>query len=164
MYNRHIEIKQYLLEKQELTYLTTVDEEFRRTLLLAVASSFENQFQRMIEGFVEIGTSSKPALKFLIKQRFLYRQYHSWFEWDKPTANKFWSFFGADFKAERVAEINESPEIGDAMRAFLELGNLRNQVVHEDFASFSVELTVEEIYAKYQSARRFVNYCETIFV
>jgi hypothetical protein len=48
-------------------------------------------------------------------------------------------------------------KLDNAIRAFLELGNLRNQLVHQDYATFPLEKTSDEIYQLYQDALYFVD-------
>lgn len=43
------------------------------------------------------------------------------------------------------------------MKAFMEIGRDRNRLVHEDFATFTLEKTAEEIHNHYQTALVFVN-------
>jgi hypothetical protein len=44
-----------------------------------------------------------------------------------------------------------------SVRAFLELGNERNRLVHQNYATFPMEKTLDEIYALYQNAVMFVD-------
>lgn len=53
-------------------------------------------------------------------------------------------------------EVKDDPQLQSSIRAFLELGNLRNQLVHENFAVFPLEKTSGEIYQLYQVALFFV--------
>lgn len=52
--------------------------------------------------------------------------------------------------------VKESDNLRSAIQAFLELGGERNRLVHQDYATFPLEKTLEEIYALYQSALTFV--------
>ena len=51
--------------------------------------------------------------------------------------------------------VRENPEYTEAIRAFLEVGNVRNEVAH-NFESVTFEKTVDEIYARYKEALTFV--------
>ncbi len=51
-------------------------------------------------------------------------------------------------------------DLSEAVAAFLELGDLRNLLVHENFAAYLLEKTSEEIYKLYRQALRFVGYIE----
>jgi hypothetical protein len=55
------------------------------------------------------------------------------------------------------AVVNSSPDLGKSVRAFLELGQQRNRLVDEDFASFALEKTSDEIFAPYTEAVPFID-------
>jgi hypothetical protein len=52
--------------------------------------------------------------------------------------------------------IRRVEELQSSVRAFLEIGNERNRLVHQDYATFQIEKTLDEIYILYQSALKFV--------
>lgn len=52
--------------------------------------------------------------------------------------------------------IRDSTVLGSAVRAFLEVGNERNKLVHQDYATFAMEKTLDEIYQLYRDALPFV--------
>jgi len=164
MYRRHRELRTYLEENKELSFLTLIDEEFRRTLVLAIASSFEDVMQITVQDFVKSKSAGSLEILSLINIRFIKRQYHSWFDWEKRNVNKFWSFFGDEFKSLRLADLSANAGLSDSMRDFIELGELRNRIVHQNFALFSVDLSVEDIYKKYLSASDFIDYCKVCLI
>ena len=41
--------------------------------------------------------------------------------------------------------VQEDRDFDESVKAFLEIGNLRNQMVHEDYADFQLNKTVEEV-------------------
>ena len=47
--------------------------------------------------------------------------------------------------------------LGDSVRAFLELGNQRNRLVHQNYGVFVLEKTTEEIHTLYRRAMVFVD-------
>jgi hypothetical protein len=54
--------------------------------------------------------------------------------------------------------VKESDRLRSSVQAFLEVGNERNKLVHQDFATFSMEKTLDEIYGLYQNALVFVDF------
>jgi hypothetical protein len=72
--------------------------------------------------------------------------------------NKFLSLFGETFKAEASAEIAANPDLGKAAKDFLELGNLRNCIVHQNYATYVAEKSASEIFELFLSAERFLEY------
>jgi hypothetical protein len=65
--------------------------------------------------------------------------------------------FGAGFKSTMSRRVKESEELRASVVVFLEVGNERNKLVHQDYATFSMEKTLDEIYELYQKAARFVD-------
>jgi hypothetical protein len=92
----------------------------------------------------------------IIKQKAISRQYHTNFDWDKSNANKFFTLFGTEFKAKMNNQIKENAELDKSIKAFLEIGNERNKMVHQNFAEITIEKTAEEIYKLYQTSLLFV--------
>lgn len=147
---------QYLENNNEISLRNIVESSFRKTLLLSAASYFEHQIRECILNFATERTNSDIAIIALIKVKVIERQYHTYFKWDGNNANQFFSLFGSDFKEYMQRVVNEDPELQKSIRSFLELGNLRNQLVHFDFASFPLEKTMEEIYGLYKNSLHFV--------
>ena len=56
-----------------------------------------------------------------------------------------------------LREFGGDAELDGGIRSFLELGNERNQLVHEDYGSFPLEKTSGQIYESYRSALGFID-------
>jgi len=93
-----------------------------------------------------------------LKKKGIDRQYHTYFKWDERNPNPFFSLFGEEFKQDVKKIIKSDSELDDSINAFLELGDLRNNLVHQNFASFPVDKTAEEIYALYKKALKFIEF------
>ena len=59
-------------------------------------------------------------------------------------------------------QLDANEHLKTAEQAFVELGRQRNLLVHENFAEYDVNTTVEEIYEKYKLACEFVSYIEKV--
>lgn len=147
----------YLESNGEVSLRSSADESFRKVLLLAAASYFEHQVVRTILEYVVERTSDDPHIVELVRKKAIERQYHTYFDWRGNSANTFFGLFGSTFSDHMKALLKEDEEMRYAVRDFLELGNLRNQLVHQNFASFSLEKTVKEIYELYLSGIKFVD-------
>lgn len=145
-----------LREAGQISLQVMLEANLRKTLLLSAASYFEVQLTKEIKGFTEEITSGNDLIKALVEQKAISRQYHTWFDWDKPNANKFFSLFGPTFKDHMVAVQANDPQVTEWIKAFLTIGNSRNLLVHSDYASYYIDRTPDEIYALYQAANRFV--------
>ena len=145
-----------LREARELSLQIMLEANLRKALLLSAASYFEIQLTREVQSFTDEVTSGNVLIATLVQQKAISRQYHAWFDWEKSNANKFFDLFGPTFKDHMASVLSESPELTEDIKAFLEIGNRRNLLVHSDYASYFIDKTPDEIYVLYQSAIRFV--------
>lgn len=74
-----------------------------------------------------------------------------------PVANSFFGLFGDIFSNFIKQEVRNSEQLSSSIKAFLEIGRERNRLVHQDFGTFSLEKTSDEIYLLYKDALVFVN-------
>ena len=155
LYTESIGIIQALAGEPSLQ--SAAGDNFRKSLLLASASHFEHRLTKLVLEFAAEATKGSKLIGHLIRTKAIDRQYHAWFDWDKNNANKFFSLFGPDFRTRMTNLITARDDLRGAMLAFLELGNDRNRLVHQDYATFPLEKTLDEIYGKYKQALPFIN-------
>ena len=153
----HDELIEHLLATGRITWKSRADDQFAKALLLAVASRFETLLTTCVVETFDNAMGGSDALVAFVRKEAIERRYHTWFAWRGKNANQFFGSFGEDFKDAMAAKVKNDPELDDAVKAFLELGSLRNQLVHEDYATFSMQKTPTEVLAQYRSARRFVD-------
>lgn len=151
------ELLAILKKAEELSLLSTADDTFRKSLLLSAASCFEHRLSQAVEGFVRHISRSNPLVTSFVKNKAISRQYHTWFDWEKNNANKFYGLFGDEFLTYMKARIREDQELEKSVQAFLELGRDRNRLVHQDYGNFTLEKTSAEIYELYSRAVVFVD-------
>ena len=157
LYREHDELVGHLLETQMITWKSRVDEQFAKTLLLAVASYFEARITECVVEVFEDATGGSTALVSFVRTKAVERRYHDWFDWNARNANRFFRAFGDEFREMMGAKCANDPELNDAVSAFVELGKLRNQLVHENYATFSMQKTPGEVLLQYRAAMRFVD-------
>lgn len=153
----HDELREHLLVTQRVTWASRVDDQFAKALLLAVASYFEARMTGCVVEIFEEATEGADALVSFVQSKAVERRYHDWFAWNARNANRFFTAFGDDFKQVMEAKFKRDPEFAEAVIAFLELGNLRNELVHENYATFAMPKTSDEVFAQYRAAMRFVD-------
>ena len=141
----------------EVSLQTTARVNFSKSLLLAAASYFEEQVKSQILDFVHNRSFGNEILTQFARNQAIERQYHTLFSWDATNANRFFSLFGSGFREYMKQHVDNDNEYREAIRAFLEIGRERNLLVHENYAQFPLEKTVEEIYARYRDALIFVD-------
>jgi RiboL-PSP-HEPN len=145
----------YLSKKNELSLLRTVDDSFRKTLVLSAASLFEHQISDAIHNYCDRKSGSDPCILSLIRTKALKRQYFTYFDWDARRVGPFFSLLGDAIGDKLRADAKLEP-LKSSVDAFLELGFLRNSLVHQNFAGYVFDKTNEEVYALYQQASLFV--------
>jgi len=158
LYQEFRNVVAFLDEKGELSYRITAEDNFRKALLIAAASYFEHRLCSHIVSFVdEVSNNNELVIQF-VKNKAIERQYHTFFSWDdsSPNANQFFGLFGESFKVFMKEQIRKSEPFRDAIEAFIELGRDRNRLVHQDFGTFALDKTAEEIYQLYKIAIPFV--------
>ena len=128
-----------------------------KALLLAAASYFERRICEAIEATARDTGAAGPFVNFISKQG-LERKYHQLFDWDKPNVNRFLGLFGADYKKIMDEDIQADDVLTTAIRDFMYLGSQRNQLVHKGFASFLLESNMIEIWDKFLSASKFLDW------
>lgn len=163
-------IFQFLDQNQQPSLSSDLNKYFKKVLVLSAASYFEHEIQNtLVEFITAISNKNSKVISFL-KKKAIGVQYHTYFTWgekntpDKPgkNANTFFSMFGDDFKNECEKEIKANNELDKNVKAFLEIGHLRNILVHSNFASINFDTkTTDDIYNLYLSAKIFIDYIRT---
>jgi len=68
---------------------------------------------------------------------------------------------GENFKIETSREIDGSAELTRAAQAFIELGSIRNRIVHQNYAAFIGNKSSEEVFVLFQRAEEFIAFIES---
>jgi hypothetical protein len=156
LYREHRELLSYLQENGQLSFSNTTEGTLPKILLLAAASHLEKELQDLIISyFTDVTGDCKPAVSF-VNRKAISRQYHTFFDWDKGNGNAFFALFGEDFKTAVNQKIRDDPALAQSVRDFVQLGSMRNQLVHQNYAAFTLEKTSEEIWNFYESACSFI--------
>lgn len=156
------ELYEYLVGKGEITFATYINNVYKKVLVLSAASFFESVISKQISEYATKASGSDKRIVNLIENKVIERQYHTLFNWDAKNTNAFWSLFGEITKAKVREQINGDEELRTSEIDFVELGKQRNLLVHENFAEYDVNITVEEIYKKYKSACKFISFIATV--
>lgn len=134
--------------------LAAVNRAYGKHLLLAAASSLEDAVKKTVpEIFLRRANSQLSS--FVTKWVFE-RGYHTLFGWKDRTAQPFFASFGPACGTEFKSALKADEDLRREHDAFMVLGSLRNEVVHNDFATRSIDLTPEEIIQKYRDGLAFV--------
>ncbi len=154
MFEQLSRLVQSLALTGEPTLAVSVSAIASKSLLLAAASRFEAQLTEVVTA-VARATSPEAIAAFCVNQG-LVRKYHTLFNWEGNNVNKFFALFGEDFKSRASARAKADDDFARAISDFVVLGRMRNNLVHNDFAAFPLDETLDELIERYRSARRFL--------
>ncbi len=167
IYNEYIQILAFLQENKQPSLESDVNKNFKKIILLSSASFFEYEIQNILIEFISKSSNENIKVVNFLKKKAIGMQYHTYFSWgeknepNKPgkNANTFFSLFGDDFKNEADNDVKQNKDLDNSIKAFIELGHLRNILVHSNFASYNLEnKTTEELYQLYNKAFAFIDY------
>jgi hypothetical protein len=150
------EILTVIGDQGEISAKSNADNFLKKVLLVSAASYFELEIQGMIEIFAGQKSGSNEMLLSLVKNKAIARQYHTYFKWEDGNANNFFALFGESFKTEMKQRCKEDEELNKSIKAFLELGNLRNLLAHKNFGAYNLDQNLDDIFKMYQKANEFV--------
>ena len=146
-----------LLLRSEPSLAVVMEGSLAKVLLIAAASEVESELQHLlIVYYEELVHPNTIAVEF-VRNKAISHQYYSYFDWSVPNANKFFGLFGPEFRTAMKALVRENSRLDQAIRNFLELGSLRNQLVHQNYATVTLPKTADEIFALYEGACHFLS-------
>jgi hypothetical protein len=157
LYREATAVARALEEKAEVSLQVAASDNLRKSLLLASASHYEHKVTSAVADFVREASQGSRLVEQFVRNKAIARQYHTWFKWDDNNANQFFGLFGQEFRTLMGNRVKEREELRLSVKAFLELGNERNRLVHQDYATFALEKTLAEIYALYTQSLLFVS-------
>lgn len=153
----HVELMNFLRKGNEISFLATMESSLPKVLLLASASDLEESIQRLIVDYFHVATRSSDFAVNFVRNKAVERQYHSYFDWRNRSANMFFALFGDRFKSKAKRALANDEKLANAVKSFCEIGDLRNQLVHENYAAFTVEKTASEVFDLYRRALYFLD-------
>lgn len=171
LYNEYQSIVTVLNDNRQPSLSSDVNKYFKKVIILSSASYFEHRIKELLVGFVMQKSNNDVRVVNFFKKKAIGMQYHTYFNWgekdnpDKPgkNANTFFSLFGEDFKKKTEEQIKVSPQLNDSIKAFMEIGHLRNILVHSNFAAYNLDnKTTEEIVTLYKTGLSFIDFIQQI--
>ncbi len=165
--NEYKAIEEYLSKQSEVSLLNDFNKHFPKILILSAGSYFEHKITAILSDFANEKSNNDERVKNFLINQAIKQKYHTLFSWgktDQPespekNANKFFKLFGDDFKLKREEEVKANDELNEAIKAFIEIGHLRNILVHSNFAEYEYEQkTPDDIFILFQKAELFLDY------
>jgi len=157
MFAEHRAVAEHLAARGEVSFANIVEDNFRKSLLLAAASYFEHKLTFSVMEFALEQTNNVDLIPSVVHSKAINRQYHTWFAWDTSNANQFFKMFGDNFLAFMKLQVKEDEKLERSIAAFLSIGLARNRLAHNDFASFTLEKTSQEVFEEFELGRYFVD-------
>lgn len=152
----HAALREVLLTAEPSLWVSS-EATLAKVLLIASASYTEFRVQKCLgDVYTELAEQNPPLGRFVLNKAIA-RQFHTYFQWSGNNANQFLGLFGPEFKETATKRIAEQPAVEDGVRAFLELGRLRNELVHENFAAFILTKTADDIFALFHRSLAFLD-------
>lgn len=151
LYSDFEKLKDFLLSNGQLDHYNMIQRDYQKILLISSASYIETIVQEVIINYVDYNSSHELILNFL-KNKAISRQYHTYFNWDGNNINSFLGLFGSEFKSDISNKIKNDEKTKNNIKSFLELGNLRNELVHQNFINYTIQKTPEEIKTLFDNA------------
>jgi hypothetical protein len=165
--NEYSTIIKYLDDSKQPSLSSDLNKYFKKILILSAASYFEHEIQAILVDFVTTSSNDNSKVISFLKKKAIGMQYHTYFTWgeknepEKPgkNANTFFSLFGDDFKTECDKEVKADAVLDKNVKSFLEIGHLRNILVHSNFAALNFDTkTTDDIFKLYTSGQKFLDY------
>ncbi len=157
LYGEFQQLVEHLNKGVEPSLCSTAEDNFSKSLLLAAASYFEDRLSADVLSFVDEASNKNELVREFVRTQAISRKYFSLFSWESGNANKFFSCFGSSFSTFMKAEVKSDENLAGAIKAFIEIGLERNRLVHQNFGTFTLEKTAEEIFALYKTAVEFLD-------
>lgn len=148
-------IEAVLLKNPEPSDIDSFRNSSSKHLLMASASYFERLVCDTIIHHCQSKAPSDTVVNFIQKQA-LDRKYHTLFDWRANNVNQFFRLFGTGFS--NWISNNIQDEISEGIKEFIYIGSMRNQLVHNNYATFNIDDTYNDIWNKFQKALRFVEW------
>lgn len=143
----------FLRSYEQLSHALEAELLFKRAFIVACGSFFERSICGELENLAE--RHGDVRLTTFLKCRALDRKYHEMFDWKEPNANRFWSFFGLEFKNAVIKRLKSNEDEARCVSSFMNLGRMRNLVAHE-FLTAPVESTLDELEHEFNNAIGFL--------
>ena len=161
LWRDHVLLVEYLRSRGEWTLGGRVEEEFAKTLTIAAASYFEVELTERIIRLYSEATGGIDYLSEFVRRQAIGRRFAQLFNWEQNgqparNANAFYVLFGSDFRDFMMNRVGQNATLGESVRAFLEIGSLRNNMVHGDYANFTLGKTADEVHELYLRSMLFI--------
>lgn len=162
----HEELKaigQIVGASNDVSAITDYGAHSAKALLLAGASYFERRIISSIEDHVNTVTMSDVVRHFVLHQA-VERKFFALFDFNADTKNinAFLSKFGPAYNKWAKDDIKLAG-VEKSQLYFLNFCRLRNSLVHNNYATYDINKTLDEVWAEFAKAALLVSWIESSF-
>lgn len=164
VYEELVEIRKIVISSNDASAIADYGAYSAKVLLLAVASYFERMVISAIQKYLNNSIKSTPIRHFSFHQA-VERKFFNFFDFSSnaKNINKFISVFGDDFSLWATNDL-KIQGIGQEIQVeFLGLCRLRNSLVHENYATYLINKTLDEIKESFDKASKVVFWINEAF-
>lgn len=161
LYNEFSEIINHLEEDKRPSLQNVADENLKKLIIIAAASFFENEIKKQLLVFIEERSNKDSMLISFVEQQIdIDRKFYKLFDINEECSNcnKFFKLFGDEFNKKCQEDLKSNNELRDSMKAFIEVINTRNKIIHNNYLEQHIEKTCRECYDLYKKAENFIGY------
>ena len=155
------ELRGFLSAQSQLSLLRAAEDNSRKALVLSAASLFEHRITEAILSYTDKASNSDACVTSLIRNKAVKRQFHTFFDWERKKPGPFFTLLGDELGGTLKAGCAISPG-KEQVEAFMEIGRLRNSLVHQNYAEFLLDKSADDIRQLCESADRFVAQVELL--
>lgn len=155
------ELRGFLADQAQMSLLRAAEDNARKALVLSAASLFEHRITESLLNYVDNASGSDKCVVSLVRNKAIKRKFHEFFDWPGGKLGAFPTLLGENLGVELKESCARSPG-KEQMKAFLEIGDLRNQLVHGNYAVFPLDKTADEIRQLCEWVDRFVEEVELL--
>lgn len=164
IYEELLTIGEIIRLSNDISAISVYGEHGAKVLLLAGTSYFERQIISSIEDWINAETPSIAARHF-VRRQAVERKFFSLFDFSANSKNikAFLSKFGPDYH--KWAQEDMKLELVDesAQETFINFCRLRNSLIHNNYATYNIDKTIEEIWGEFKKAEIQVRWIENSF-
>lgn len=142
--------------ERNLSLQTSFSRFSNKHILLSAASYLEHCFVQMLEEHTTDVLKGNGMFANFYIDRAIRKSFYKYFEFPKNNVKPFFKSFDKDTWKEKVDAIVPDKVFAEQKQGFCSLINYRNELVHNNYAAYSLELTADEIYSLYVRAQGFI--------
>lgn len=141
----------------DLESQTNLGEMLPKHLLLAAASYLEYQMMAAIENNFESCWGEHSNYWTFVKRQGFTKSFYKLFEIKNHSDTKFLASFGIENWRDQIrANFESEIEYDQVKMDFFKILDIRNDLVHNNYANGKIEFTVSDIIGKFRNAEKFV--------